>query len=183
MPRDLPQGSLLLLDACCLINLFATGRIQEILQTLPYDFATSRLVATKEILSIAQTGETGREVMSPERLESLNLAILDLSSEEEIAGFVRFAIDLDDGEASICALAVTRGGAVATDDRKALRLLDGLTHRVSVVQTPELVHEWARLSRAPQGEIGQILRAVRQRARFYPRRDAPEFDWWDTFFR
>jgi hypothetical protein len=188
MPRDLVEGSLLLLDACCLINLFATGRSEEILHGLPYDFATSRLVAEREVLSIAHPAGPDapmeREVISPHRLEgSEDLAILDLSTEEEMAQFIGLAANLDDGEASVCALAKVRGGAVATDDRKALRLLGRTAPPIATVQTPEILWEWARRSRAPEDEIRNLLRAVQQRARFFPRRDAPLFDWWNSFFR
>ena len=187
MRNDLPDGSLLLLDACCIINFFATGRIEEILRALPYEFATTRYVAAREVLSIAGLTAPGaplaREVISSEQLEALHdLTILDLSSEEELGEFVRFARDLDDGEASVCALAVAHGGTVATDDRKILRLLRQAQSLVPSVQTPEILYEWARLTRAPKTEIHRMLAAVRHRARFYPRRDAPRFDWWDGFF-
>src|SRR5436305_9461663 len=119
------EESLVLLDACCLINLLATGRCEEILRRLPYRFATSRLVATREVLS--------------QRLESMeSLALLDLATEDEVAGFVRFAAELDDGEASVCALAVVGHGTVATDDRKALRVLGRIAPHIASLQTPEI---------------------------------------------
>jgi hypothetical protein len=188
MPRDLAEGSLLLLDACCLINLLATGRSEEILRQLPYRFATSQIVATNEVLTLARgtepDGSSQREIIPRSELEdSESLAILSLETEEERSQFVRFAADLDDGEASVCALAVVRAGAVATDDRKAIRLLDRVAPRVHIIQTPEILAQWARLSRLPQDEVGKLLRAVRERACFYPRRNAPEFEWWSSFFR
>jgi hypothetical protein len=110
--------------------------------------------------------------------ESIDL--LDFASEEELTDFVRFATDLDDGEASVCALALSRDGGVATDDRKALGLLHRDSPRVLTVQTPELLHDWARLSKAPKSEIGLVLRSIEQRARFRPRRGAPRYDWWSA---
>lgn len=182
------HGGLLLLDACCLINLLATGRIEEILSTLPYRFATSRLVATTEILTIVRDVEPDapleREVIFPAQLEAMeDLTLLDLVTDEEIADFVRFAVELDDGEASVCASAIAHQGAVATDDRKALRVLGRVAPRVPTVQTPELFYTWARVSRANEREIGEVLRAVRNRGQFHPRRDAPCFEWWDSHFR
>jgi hypothetical protein len=161
MPRQTP--ALVLLDACCIINLFATERVEEILSCLPCRFATSRLVATQE------------------GLESLTL--LDLLTEREKSDFIRFAAELDEGEASICALAVSRGGGVATDDRKALRLLGQVAPAVRTIQTPELFYDWAHVSRVPEREVTDALRAVRHRARFYPRRDAPRFEWWARHLR
>jgi len=170
MPDAIGEVSLVLLDACCLINLLATGRCEEILGRLPYRFATSRLVADREVLS-----------QSLEPME--NLALLDLATEDELACFARFAADLDDGEASVCALAVARGATVATDDRKALRVLGQVAPGIASLQTPEILYAWAHLTRATERDIAETLLAVRQRGRFHPRRDAPRFEWWEGFFR
>jgi predicted nucleic acid-binding protein len=181
------EQPLLLLDACCLINLLATGRLEEILGTLPYRMATSRLVATEEVLSIGINDDLEapleREIVSMARLESSgSLSILELTTEAEKAGFVHFAAGLDDGEASICALAVCRKAIVATDDRKALRLLSREVPAIPVLQTSELLYQWAYLTGASPNLILSVLRAVRTRARFYPRRDAPRCEWWDSYF-
>lgn len=187
IPGSFPERPLILLDACCLINLFATERIEEILPALPYRFATSRFVATQEVLSIVRSteadGPLDREIIEPHKLEDLeNLSLLDLTSQEEMADFVRFAADLDDGEASVCALAISRKGRVATDDRKTLRLLSRTVPEVVTVQTSALLYEWAHLCKIPEVTVGEVLRLVRQRARFYPPRDAPYFEWWAGFF-
>lgn len=184
MPLNRPNRQLLLLDACCLINLVATDQIQKILWALPYDCATSRLVVTTEVISVSRSVATStameRETLAPSYLENLEaLRILDFSSEEDLAGFIQFAAEIDDGEASVCALAVAHGGAVATDDRKTLRLLERKHPQVAVVQTPELLYEWAELEGLRDQEIGKVLRSVYQGGRFYPRRDAPRFDWWE----
>jgi predicted nucleic acid-binding protein len=176
------------LDACCLINLFATGRVEDVLARLPYRFAASQFVVDHEVLALAAgvrpDGSVEREVLSPRDLEaSGHLAVLDIEGAQEQAEFVRFAAELDDGEASVCALAVVHGAAVATDDRKALRLLAQPGVGVATIQTPELLFEWARLARGSNTEVAAVLRAVRDRGRFYPRRDAPRFAWWDAFFR
>lgn len=159
-----------LLDACCLINLLATGRLEEILAALPYRFATSRRVALQEVLSSPARGLEG-------------LTLLDFASAEEAADFVRFSVELDEGEASICALAVQRKAIVATDDRKALRALSREIPHVPTLQTPELLYEWTRAAKPRHADILDALRAVQARARFFPRRDAPRFEWWDSFFR
>ncbi len=180
-----PEGHLLLLDACCLINLLATGRMEEILNVLPFRFATSRLIATKEVLTIARDEDGDarieREVIPGMALESSGiLTLLDLETAQELADFVRFAADLDDGEASVCALALAHGGGVATDDRKALGVLRREASPVVTVQTPELLHDWAHLSKVSESEVASVLRSIEQRARFRPRRDAPRFEWWSS---
>jgi hypothetical protein len=165
--RPRPEAGLVLLDACCLINLYATGRIDEILEALPDRFATSHYVATREVLSFAA---------APAR----NLEILEIATDGELADLIRFAAALDDGEASICALAAHRQARVATDDRKTLRLLGRHDPPVPTLQTPELLFAWAELAKPPRPELVAALTAVETRARFIPRRDAPCFGWWSA---
>ena len=177
------ERPLLLLDACCLINLLATDRMEQILEILPFRFATSRLIATTEVLSIARDSDEDaaieREVIPPAALErSTALALLDLSTDQELADFVRFAADLDDGEASVCALALSHGGGVATDDRKALNVLKREAPQVPTLQTSELLHDSASLAKAPPPEVARVLRSIERRAKFHPRRGAPRFEWW-----
>ena len=160
MAIGLSDGSLLFLDACCLINLLATDSVDEILDSLPYRLAVSRYVAVEEV--------RGRPL--PESIE-----VLDLDGEAETTELVRFATLLDDGEASSCALGE---GGVATDDRKALAVLRRLAPHVPTVQTPELVHEWARRSDVTEESLRRTLRDIRKRARFHPRHDAPYHAWW-----
>ncbi|HXO30079.1 MAG TPA: hypothetical protein VOA80_22205 [Thermoanaerobaculia bacterium] len=188
MSEERPEAPLLLFDACCLINLFATGRIEEILACLPFRCATSRLVASREVLAIAVEGlaaePLGRDVIPASRLETVaNLALLDLDTDEELAAFVGFALELDDGEASVCSLAVARGRTVATDDRKALRIMAELTPPVLTVQTPDLLFEWAERLEPPKAEIRSALQRVQRRGRFYPRVGAPRLEWWETFLQ
>lgn len=186
MPERTPEGGLLLLDACCLINLFASGRIEAILGLLPHRFATSELVAEREALSIRgapqPAGEPERITLAPRDLERSGwLAVLPVASEREQSEFVRFAAELDDGEASVCALAVVHGGGVATDDRKALRIIGRVGSEVPslwTVQTPGLLYQWARRSRASAAEVREVLRAVVDRGRFSPRPEAPRYAWW-----
>lgn len=179
MLTSVSKGTTLLLDACCIINFLATGRIEEILTGLPYAFATSRLIVDKEVITVMRASGT-REAIPPSRLEVLpGLSILDLSGDEELNSFIHFATHLDDGEASVCALALSRKGAVATDDRKVIRLLAGTRPEVQVIQTPELLFQWARLLRLKDTEARKLIYAVEQYARFRPRRDAPRADWWE----
>jgi hypothetical protein len=179
MREDFTSGSQVVLDACCLINLLATGRLDQILADLPYRFVTSSFVASREVLALASSGPGEREIIPSARLESLkDLQIVELATEQELTAFVRFAAELDDGEASVCALAAVRGGVVATDDRKALRLLSREFPARSSIQTPELLWEWSQRSRISSGEMRSLLLSVRDRARFLPRWDAPHFAWW-----
>ena len=180
MSLKLKRGGSVFLDACCLINLFATGRIEEVLHALPFRFAVSRYVIDHEILRVFAEGTSRRfRQLDLDLLTSSELLVVeDLASNDELAEFVRFATVLDDGEASICALAMTRGGAVATDDRKALRTLRERVPSAPTLQTPELIYRWVQACTVSRAEISRVLSAVRDQARFVPRKQAPHSDWW-----
>ena len=183
--REAAEGCLVLLDACCLINLYGSGRVEEIMETLPFQLATSELIADTEILTIrGQARADGSRERIPVSLRDLeasgHLSILPVVSDREVAEFVRFALHLDDGEASVCALAVLYGGTVATDDRKALRILKA--EDIPAVGTPELLFTWAKRSGALESEVRNALHMIRDRAHFYPRSTSSHFEWWNRFF-
>jgi len=192
-PLSGKSGGLLLLDACCLINLFATGRIDEILTALPYRFAAARYVAEEEVLEIEAVpdGGTGagtdRMTLRPRiagLIETGILSKLEISSGEEQVELVRFAAELDDGEAETLALAWVRGGRVATDDKKAIRVAEEAWasnpagRRAPCLRTSELVFEWADLKEIEDAELARILRDVARRASFLPPKSDPHFKRW-----
>lgn len=170
-----------LLDACCIINLLATERIEEVLAALPHRFFVARYVVEREVLRIEASPGS---VVEPPSLETLAergvLGIEEPSTELELRQLVRFAAVLDDGEAHTCALAIARQGIVATDDAKALRLL--ATEAVATMRTSELVQRWAETLKPPPETIRQVVRRVRERARFVPPRNDPGFAWWTGWF-
>jgi len=105
------------------------------------------------------------------------LQALDLETAEELATFVDFAALVDDGEAATIALAIHRGGAVATDDRKAIGELGAHAPSSEIWTTARLLHAWAEAVGASPRHIAVVLRAVRLRSRFEPSRRDPLVDW------
>lgn len=194
MSSDRAGERLVFLDACCLINLFATGRAEEILQALPQRFAVARYVAEHEVLEIdsnaAEEDNEGRRVSLSPRISELVgkrlMTTLAVSSGDEQRELVHFAVHLDDGEAHTCALAITSGAQVATDDKKAIRVLraawrDSASEREDlepVLRTSELLFGWADRDRVPEHDLAVIVRAVARRATFLPPKSDPHFDRW-----
>jgi hypothetical protein len=178
----LAAGRIVVVDACCLLNLHATGRVDGILGTIPADFAaaTRAMQEAGYLWATSHTrGVADKEPISHESLVSAGLLReWDLASEDEYATFVDFSRALDDGEARTCALAVHRGGVVATDDRAALRLLAGRRPAVPAVSTSHLLFRWARMTQVSAMELELVLRAIRTRARYVPPRTDPNYVWW-----
>jgi len=196
-PSGKTEG-LVLLDACCLINLFASGRVEEILKALPHDFAVARYVAEEEVLEIEaiagedseDTGARVERVILRSRIAALiengTLTKLEISSVAEQNELIRFASQLDDGEAHTLALALTRGGRVATDDKKAIRVAEDAWDQASspagaaipCLRTSELLFEWANEAGIADPELAPVLRAITRRATFLPPKSDPHFERW-----
>ena len=85
---------------------------------------------------------------------------------------------VDDGEAATAALALHRGCAVATDDRKARRVFGEFMPDVPLVSTLDLMKLWADESQIPRDELRAAMDAMRRSASYVPSRSAPLFDWW-----
>jgi hypothetical protein len=190
-----PQGDLVLLDACCLINLFASGSGEEILRALPCRWAVARYVLEEEIMEIEAedpadqeepTVDVGRLPLRPllsDLLQSGVLQELDIVSQEEEAELVRFAAELDDGEAHTCALAITRQGRVATDDRKAIRVLRSAWSSRGhdgepVLRTSDLLFSWADARQIARRDLVRVVRSIARRASYFPPKSDPNYERW-----
>ncbi len=190
------------LDACCLINLCAAGKILCApsssvparrggrRSTTPSPKPGSGLglnlyvpsTVVGETLYILQPDveDANKLVKSPIDLEHFTAAGLlqkcDFEGPEEIELFVQMAIPLGDGEAACFAIAAKRGWILATDDRRARRLAADAS--LAVVTTPELVKLWAENTSANDEEIVAVLQNIQKFAYFTPRVNAPEYAWW-----
>ncbi|MGA2034452.1 MAG: hypothetical protein ABSG68_19575 [Thermoguttaceae bacterium] len=185
------------LDACCLINLCAAGKV---LGAVSSSARARRGAASpkpgsalglnlhipskvsEETLYILQPDveDASKLVKSPIDLEHLTAAGFlhkcDLEGQEEIELFVQMAIPLGDGEAACFAIAAKRGWALATDDRRARRL--AAESSLAVITTPELVKLWAKNTNASDEEVVAVLQNIQKFAYFTPRASAPEYAWW-----
>lgn len=169
-------------DACCLIDLLASGCAAEILRASGYRWHLPRAVE-REMRYVRQH-DPDRECgyrEEPADLEPLLasglLELAEPASQDELAEFVRFArMFRSDGEAMCLALAGSRGWAVASDDRKARRL--ATKAGLMVVSTPNLLRTWAETNAVERARVRQVLASIEQLARFRPTDDFPESGWW-----
>jgi predicted nucleic acid-binding protein len=171
-----------IVDACCVINLYAAGNLLGVLPTT----LGMRLHVPEKVL------EESLYVRQPDPADAakltqraVDLAPLigagllhrcDLEGEEELNLFVQLATILDDGEAACLAIAKVRGWSLATDDRKGRR--EALGVAVPVVTTPELVKRWADATNADATAVAQLLRDTQTYARFTPHKAMPLHSWW-----
>ncbi len=193
------------LDACCLINLCAAGKILGGESSPPLRQRRGRRGAcaspkpgsglgvnlhvpskvAEETLYILQPDpdDASKLVKVPIDLEHYTAAGLlhecDLEGQEEIERFVQMATQLGDGEAACFAIATKRGWALATDDRRARRF--AAESSLAVITTPELVKLWAENTRASDEEIAEVLQNIQRFAYFTPRANSPQFAWWARY--
>ena len=172
---------ILLLDASCLLNLYATSRLLEVAQALPWQLAVVDYVMEQEALYVRTVElyegevETVQVDLSP-LIEGGLLVVVRLETAGEEAHFVELAANLDDGEAMTGVIARNRGYAVAIDDRKARRVLGEWAPGVRLVSTLELMQQWG--ASVPIEDVSRALRSMRHGARYFPGPRDPQYEWW-----
>lgn len=173
-----------IVDACALINLFASGKAAEVITAYGGAFYVSEQVRG-ESLMIRRPDEkdAAKFVSAPIDLgTALSSGLLQscrVEGDAEAAAYIEFATQVDDGEASCLAIAKCRGWAVGTDDRKAIRV--ATEAGIQVITTPELIERWAAETSAANNQISEVLRAIERFARFRPRSSSRLYDWWTGF--
>jgi hypothetical protein len=180
----------IVIDACCLINLVAAGRILPTPSVMgksvrkgsfPGTLHVPEIVA-KEALYILQPDSDDPTSLIKTTIdlsasrEQQVLSDCDIEGSEEASLFVQLAVRLDDGEAAALAIAKHRSWKLATDDRVAANLAGELS--VNVLNTAQLVKLWADHSGANAREICETVNSIQTYAKFVPRRDSTEFKWW-----
>jgi len=170
----------LVVDTCVLINLLATERLDEIALHVAPGLLVCSAVASESIylrpLDVTQQPE---QVVLDPFFESKILTACDCDNEAEEELYVNYALVLDDGEAMSLAIAHARKLPLATDEKKATRVIRDSAKHIRVVSTSEILYAWA--TGKGRGEIKPVLEAIGIRARFRPPDDDPLVAWWNSF--
>ena len=173
----------ILLDACCVINLYATGQMREIITDLPHTFAVAEEVVRESLfVRSAFDPEISDQIELDSFLSDHLLTVVSPETEAEITSFVDFATSgrLDDGEAMTCAIALHRGFAMATDDARTLKTLIGCAESARIYTTPQLLKDWTDIKERRPDKIRMLLRKIESRARFRPHKGHALSNWWQS---
>ena len=177
-----PAGRLLL-DASCLLNLYATGRMRDIAVSIGYQLEIAGYVLEYETLYVRQPSPSGTEeervpvVLDPLVDEGL-LRVVELKGQDVLASFVQLASLVDDGEAATGALAFHRDCSIAIDDRKARRVFGELMAQVTIVSTLDIMKLWSETASVPTSELQEAFSAMHSGASYLPGRRDPLHGWW-----
>ena len=170
------------IDACCLIDLLASGYAEVILSTAGYVWHLPAAVQ-REVQYVRRHDPTqcGRWLAVAADLSPLvSAGVLHAcqpENDDELALLTRYAaIFRSDGEAMCMALAESRGWVVATDDRKAIRIGQGAG--LTMISCPELVKIWADTARPTDVVLRTVLRDIQLLAQFTPNPSMPQYAWW-----
>lgn len=169
-----------IIDACCLINLYATGTEDSIFQACGELWVPTQV--QNEALRIRRfdkddpTRFVSQDIDLSDAIAAGLIQACQLEGQDELDAFVRFAMELDDGEASCLAIAVSRGWTVATDDRKARRIAKD--NGVALISTPELIQRWVDAASPCESTVSEVLKRIELFAKFRPRRNDPLHGWW-----
>jgi predicted nucleic acid-binding protein len=157
----------LVLDADVLMNLLATDRLAEMLAANEVRGLVCPKTRAEAIYLNPRVSGEPRDVIDLAPDLASGVLIVTVLTGDEIASFVRFAIEVDDGEAQVLAVGLHRRLTVATDDRRAR----GLAARLGLAArtTPDLVLEWARRGGRNADEQRQAFVDIETRARFRPK--------------
>lgn len=166
----------LVIDACVLLNLHASGRIKDVLLSSGRRCVASRY-ATSESLWYRDGDKRIDADFEPLVAEGI-LEVRDLASSGEFALFVALAADLGDGEAATGAIAASLSATAATDDKKALRIFRDWDPPITTIGTVGLLKDWESTCAVPREKMTEVLRSIRLRASYRPSPGSPEAEWW-----
>jgi len=170
------------IDACCLIDLLATGNVEAILRAAGLDwYLTSAVEGEVQHVrqhDLTQPGQFLKVAVDLSPLKTSGvLQVCAPADQTEQDRFVHYATQFrSDGEAMCIAIAEARGWMVATDDRKAIRIAKQAG--LSVVSCPELVKRWADATVPDEATLRKVLQDIQILAQFKPNPTMPEYQWW-----
>jgi len=173
----------IILDACCVINLYASKQIEDILVAIPKSVCIAAYIKDEEILKTYDISSNSTEDIDLQSLIDQSVLILvDLNLETEAETRVSFATVLDDGEAVTGAIALHRNWAIATDDKAAIRVFGREAPHLQIITTPELIKYWVDKTEPPLEVVNQCLQNITVGASYRPSKKHPLYDWWQNCF-
>ncbi len=170
------------IDACCLIDLLASGQAEAILRATGHGWhLPSSVQAEIQYVRQHDPDNPGSYMNVPTDLtplvESGVLTPCQPDDPQEQARYVQYAtLFRSDGEAMCLALAECRGWTLATDDRRAIRIAQGTG--LPVISCPELVKTWADASNLDPQEVALVISEIQTLAKFQPNTAMSGARWW-----
>ncbi len=169
------------LDACSLINLYASGQIGDLAARQGQPFLlVPKVVAEATWIYSREGNERGERVridLAP-LIAQRSLQVVSLSPGMQ-AQYIRLAVELDDGEAmTIAASLATDNAGVITDDEAALKFL---AKEADLRASTSLSLLREHLEQAPTDVCLDVILNLQISARYVPGPRHPEVAWWRKY--
>jgi predicted nucleic acid-binding protein len=180
------KHSHVVLDACCVLNFCASGHFIAILKSIPAQVVVTEVVREKELITLQRLKDDENEdaAQFETAIAQGLLSVVDFESESEEETFVNYAFELgDDGESATCAIAIHRGWAIATDDKKAVSFSQKEAPHLQVLSTLEIIKSWSESGNLTLAELHTVLRSIRTKGRYMPHRNHPLLGWWENLMQ
>jgi predicted nucleic acid-binding protein len=177
------KQSHIVLDTCCILNFYASGKFSEILEAIPAQVAVTEVVRSQELTTLQQleNQESEGKIYFDKVVTEGLISIVDFESEAEAETFINYTAQMrDEGESATFAIAFHREWAVATDDKRAISFLKKEAPHIQIVSTLEAIEHWSKKSNIDSATLKATLSAIRVRARYQPPRNHPLLSWWET---
>lgn len=160
----------LMLDACILINLNASGQMEAILRSIPPQVAVAAYVSEYEIRSFD---------LQPFIDKGLLMVVdIDLASDADTNRVANYANALGaDGEAYTGAIAVSKNWAIGTDERRVLKYFEREMPHLQKITTHELVKHWADTTAPERETVRLALQQIAIIGKFVINAQHPCFEW------
>jgi hypothetical protein len=171
----------ILLDACCILNFCASGKLLEILQVIPAQVTIAVVVQERELKTLKHLKEEENDGVNQFEMAVTQglLKIVDFETEAEAELFVNYVAVLgDDGESATCAIAFHRGWGIATDDKAAISLFRQVAPYLQVLSTLDIIKYWSEKSELNSTVLRDALNAIRVKGRYIPNKTHPLRNWW-----
>lgn len=186
MPLDF-QHDTLILDASCIITLYASQQMSNILGTVSSLVTVAAYVYQKEALRVfdgpVENVRKSRAAIDLQPIVDAGLLkVAAIESEDEAETYLTLSREIDAGEAYTGAIAMTRNWAIVADDRKARNVFGRDARDLQLLFTLDLIQHWAETADPDQNSIAATLWNVRHRAAYMPGRRDPNYAWWSKHF-
>ncbi len=178
----------IILDACCIINLYASGYMRNILESIPRQV----FVATYVLYAESNRIYTGPPDDSTRETKSINLQpfiddnliqVASLESEAEENTVIKFSSvrRVDTGEAITATIAIHRQWSLATDDRNAPSSFMRSELPLHLISTLDLLKCWVDTTHPQLATVSTVLENIQNRARYKPHNQHHLYGWWERY--
>lgn len=180
-----------ILDACSMISLYATGDLDAILRCIPRQVYIASYVEKIELKALYNPNT--KEFDMPIDLQSVKqnglLKVVEPVSRTEKLDAVNFAYDMsmkkpgkNTGEAITGSIAKSRSWMMITDDVDATKFFTDPSNTVQMTTTLHIMQHWSESNDASWTQVQTALKRIHIHARYGPPpKNHPLIAWWSSY--